>query len=345
MLSVFYNQKTATRDTRIDILRAIALICIIIAHSTPNSILSQIRNFDVILMTLLMGASFAISSNRGKSSYCLYMKKRFQRLIIPSWIFLTIFFVLFWIISLFKGDSFYFTKRDVIGSYALIDGIGYIWIIRVFFVIALINPVLLLLSKKIKSNIIYLSIYLSILLCYTILMKFGNYMHLHGTMQRFYSDLFLSSIAYSIISAIGIRLSNLKQLEILLLIIICGICLYVLANHYQFSCTQNFKYPPRLYYIAYGLFVSLLLYWLFGFYRIRFFFEYKIYKIIVFLSRTSIWFYFWHIIFIYIIKLFLSDLEVFKNCFYIRFGFIFLFALLTTYLHEFFKNKFYSYKS
>ena len=41
--------------------------------------------------------------------------------------------------------------------------------------------------------------------------------------------------------------------SISLIIFIC------LAYHYNFDSTQNYKYPPTIYYISYGVFVSLFL--------------------------------------------------------------------------------------
>lgn len=49
------------RNTKIDILRAIAMICIIIAHSKPDALTFQLRNFDVIMIVILLGASFQLS--------------------------------------------------------------------------------------------------------------------------------------------------------------------------------------------------------------------------------------------------------------------------------------------
>jgi hypothetical protein len=216
----------------------------------------------------------------------------------------------------------------------LIDGIGYIWIMRVFFVIALFNPFLMKISNKIKNNFLYLCLIVFLFLCYQFFIELGCLFK--GTMQRLYSDLFLCSIGYTIISAIGIRLPDFKQKEILITTIICFIIFILFMNYYKFSFTQKFKYPPQFYYIAYGLFMSFLLYWLFGFISIKKFFERKF---VFFLSKTSIWLYFYHIIFIYVFKLYLSNINIVENYFFIRFSVIFFPALLITWFHEILKNK------
>lgn len=72
------------RNTKIDILRAIAMICIIIAHSTPNPLAFQLRNFDVIMIVILLGASFQLSMQGKSINYIEYLIKRFKRLVVPT---------------------------------------------------------------------------------------------------------------------------------------------------------------------------------------------------------------------------------------------------------------------
>ncbi|PAK50013.1 acyltransferase family protein, partial [Priestia megaterium] len=69
------------RDERIDILRAIAILCIILAHSNPMGVIFQLRNFDVTMMVFLMGSSFFLSNQKKTINYGNYVIKRFKRLI------------------------------------------------------------------------------------------------------------------------------------------------------------------------------------------------------------------------------------------------------------------------
>ena len=87
------NKKVNQRDSRLDILRALAILLIVLAHipNVPVS-LKNFRTFDVPLMAILLGASYQIT--KGNSlGYCIYLKKRIKRLLIPTWTFLVIFFV------------------------------------------------------------------------------------------------------------------------------------------------------------------------------------------------------------------------------------------------------------
>ena len=52
------NQEVKERDYKIDILRFIAIICIILSHTKPPETIFLLRNFDVTLMVMIMGASF-----------------------------------------------------------------------------------------------------------------------------------------------------------------------------------------------------------------------------------------------------------------------------------------------
>lgn len=86
------NKVKNLRDYKIDILRFIAIVCIILAHTTNLPITIRIfRNFDVTLMVMIMGTSYYLSSNGKDINYLTYIKKRFNRLITSTWKFLTIF--------------------------------------------------------------------------------------------------------------------------------------------------------------------------------------------------------------------------------------------------------------
>jgi fucose 4-O-acetylase-like acetyltransferase len=127
------------RDLRIDLLRFIGISLIIFAHTSPPSILFQMRNFDVPLMVVLSGMSFSLSGM--KSSYFEYIFGRFKRLVLPVWSFLLLFFMC----RYFFGAGF--ELKETIGSFLLVGGIGFVWIIKVFFGVAILSPVLIKLRE------------------------------------------------------------------------------------------------------------------------------------------------------------------------------------------------------
>ena len=78
------------RDLRIDFLKFVGLVMIILAHSGPPGGIFQLRNFDVPLMVFCSG--FVFSYGVSYSGYLSYVMARLQRLVIPVWFFLLFFF-------------------------------------------------------------------------------------------------------------------------------------------------------------------------------------------------------------------------------------------------------------
>ncbi|MGX7393448.1 hypothetical protein [Carnobacterium mobile] len=50
------------RDKRIDIIRALAMLGVIVAHINVHAIILQLRSFDVSMMALLMGTFFFLAA-------------------------------------------------------------------------------------------------------------------------------------------------------------------------------------------------------------------------------------------------------------------------------------------
>ena len=112
------------RDISIDILRCIALIGIVVIHCEPESLwLRQIRNFDVPLMVFLSGVSYTLSIKDENTlidgGYLKYVIKRFKRLILPTWIFLGIYSILFTIVT-HKWIDYQFVLRNAFFLYGLV---------------------------------------------------------------------------------------------------------------------------------------------------------------------------------------------------------------------------------
>lgn len=86
-----------SRDKSIDILRAIALIGMIISHCEPHWSIIQFREFDVPLIVLLSGGSYRFSVKRSGDEvrYLPYCWKHFKRLVFPTWAFLLVYYTVF----------------------------------------------------------------------------------------------------------------------------------------------------------------------------------------------------------------------------------------------------------
>lgn len=128
-----------SRSIKIDILKCIGLFLIILAHvEVSNSVILELRSFDVVLMVFLSGILSVNSYNKEKNDV-RYVVKRIKRLLIPTYIFLTIYFLCNYVVGwLFSLPVYNF--HTIWTSYLLLDGIGYVWIIRVYLLCAVVVP-------------------------------------------------------------------------------------------------------------------------------------------------------------------------------------------------------------
>lgn len=128
-----------------DVLRVLGIFMIILAHISlkedENSLLFNIRNFDVVLLVFISGLSsiHSVESINSLKEYFAYLLKRFKRLIIPGWSFITIYY-LYAIVMERIYESHLLNIKSIILSYTMIGGMGYVWIIRVLFCMAVIVP-------------------------------------------------------------------------------------------------------------------------------------------------------------------------------------------------------------
>ena len=83
------------RIREIDAMRFIGISLIILAHILgPGSFLFQIRSFDVPLMLFVSGL---VSARRPVNDYGKYIGHRFLRLMVPVWLFYTLYFLILYL--------------------------------------------------------------------------------------------------------------------------------------------------------------------------------------------------------------------------------------------------------
>lgn len=285
--SVTTNNALTKRDVSIDILRFIGLSLIILAHVSPPDALLQIRCFDVPMMLFISGLTM-----RGKAAKFSwsYIKHRTLRLLIPVYSFLTAYFILIFALQN-AGLDFGVTLRHCISSYLLLDGIGFIWIIRVFLLVALLTPCLIWIAHKCSTKELFAICAFSAIGLDCLIRE--------GVMMEYLliRDFLYYAIGYSIPLLCALKASqlNLKGLSMAALFFFC-----LLAAQYaivvrtigggNYLMFNNFKYPPQAYYIFYGIFVSLFSYILIIRCNI-----YKALTIFSFVGCNTIWIYLYHI--------------------------------------------------
>lgn len=279
------------RDSRIDILRALAIFLIMLAHVHPPINLIQIRVFDVPLMAMLLGMSFVLSKTKEKKeTYIDFVVKRFKRLVIPAWVFLTLFFISSFIVANILNMEKPYNLKILLTSYSLLSGIGYVWIIRVFFTIAILSPLLFELSKRVST------LFGKCITLFSLLLIQGGLCilteRLDGVVYVLFEQLIAISFGYAIIALVGMWAINQTKRENLTLGFFFLAIFLIIGSIQDFPLISKQKYPPTIYFIAFGLSVSLLLFYLLSNSRLKKIFEKKS---IIWGSKHSLELYYWHI--------------------------------------------------
>lgn len=196
MLSLTFPQKSG-RNKSIDLLRFIGLSLIILAHVGPPYALFNLRCFDVPMMLFISGLVY---SGRKSDFGFTFLVQRVLRLIIPVYIFLTAYFLVSAALKYFAGIDFGITMKHVVGSYLLTEGIGYVWIIRVFLIIAVLTPGLIAFNRSIQSDVVLIMILIGISLLLTFAIRAG-----WGMDNIFVREFVYYAVAYSIPFIVGLR--------------------------------------------------------------------------------------------------------------------------------------------
>ncbi len=278
------------REVSIDILKCIGLLLIILAHCSAPTFIDEIRNFDVVLLVILSGV-LAVKSYERSGSGLKYIGKRLIRLIVPTYIFLTVLFILEKIVCIFN-PVFPMDKNTILSSYTLTNGIGYVWIIRVYILCA-ISVVILMNIKKYKKIIIISLFIIYEILYYTI-----------GDINEFFQYGVYYLIPYGLLCVyVGMQAKNwdnkklLKVTAIFLLVFVIIFTVFYITKN-QITKISDYKYPPRLYYLAYGIGISLLLYYLIDRKNILNIKEKLNNKLISFIGSHTMWIYLWQIFYL-----------------------------------------------
>lgn len=283
------------RDERIDVLRFIGLAMIILAHSGPPEAIFQARTFDVPLMVIVAGLSFRASYK--EEPYLSYLWKRVKRLLFPVWLFLSIYFL---VISTTGYPIAAPSIKKIASSYLLLDdgGIGYVWIIRVFLLVASVSPFIISFCRRTSSHRKYMLTMVAIYVAYELILSISR-PFLNSLPGYIFEEIILYLVPYAVVFSIGLRLPEFGRNQLLLMaaaaFIIFGVWtgeLWILSG--KAIPIQDFKYPPQSYYLSYAIFVSVVA-WILSERIIPFLRNSFIFAAIQFVAQNSIWIYLWHI--------------------------------------------------
>jgi len=312
------------RDLNYDFLRFVGVSCVILAHVNASQLIFQLRNFDVPLMVMLGGMSFVNFSSIHYRAYGEYLVGRFLRLILPTWIFLVIFYVLYFLAS--KS-----LPRDlnVVRLLLLVEapGVG-VWVVRVFFLMAIIAPCLHWVNKGINRYSVFLLSMVGMWCVYEVIFYIFKLFPL-PFLGKALDMLFFQYLAYGWIFLLGMQVLKMPRRKLLLTFTIClaiflAIALYFVAVGDGFTATQNFKNPPRLYYVSYACSVSLLLIYLCWYTSV--FEAIKKNAVLGFIGGFTLWIYLWHWFFLKVAEIILA-----RSNYIVRYLFVYAGAVLISY--------------
>lgn len=278
------------RKYYVDLMKVLCMICLFLAHVNAPQVIQNIRGFDVSVMVILSGLLAKSSFDNSLNSF-QYLKKRVARLVIPSWLFLTFFYVCMILVGPKPSMS------DVIKSYLFQRDCGIaggVWIIWIYLLCAILLPVIKWLSSR-KWSITALIIMLVI----------NEYLTsipgLVGNRLVYYSVFCV--IPYGTLLFVGYVYETLEKKEKIYLlvssvIVHVGLVLTYMFINGEYRWISDFKYPARIYYITYGIVAFILISESFKL------LERKIneFSIVTFISRHTLWIYLWQILLLTIVN-------------------------------------------
>ena len=316
------TDRQTDRQYYIDFLKVIGLTGIIIAHVGSPSWAMMLRSFDVPLMviisSLLAEKSYKKYGDKGLLSARQYFVSRIKRLVIPTWIFLTFYFVIF---ALFSGR--FQSVEYYIASYCLTRyGIGYVWVILIYLYSAMLIPLFNKLNFSYKSAILVLAVYL--------IYEIAYYFQI-GTTNKILDTTLYYIIPYGLLTYLGYNYNNIHKKARYWVVLCSGLIFASFGGYYWFingspQLVQIAKYPPRFYYLSYGVMWSFSLLLICGKYNL------KIYTnpLIRYISTHSMWIYLWHI-------LALSAYSAFRlpETWFLKLIIVYALALIAVYVNNF----------
>lgn len=307
------------RDSKLDILRTIGILLIFLAHVECPFFVRQTRIFDVILLVMISGYVYTEPKDFFK-----YILKRIKRLVFPTWIFLTLFFFMIYIVEfIFNIKINIFSTKEIISSYLFGAGIGFVWIIRVYLGTSIFGPLLVKKIQRNTKNLIYIYILTEIFILY-IVKKINNTEILY----------FVGILQYILIFCYGKLLKEKKfQIKKVLLLLSCLMIVFFISK--GIVDIGFYKYPPRIIYIWYGIFVSTFLFWLKDKVKVE---NNLLKKFCEYIGKSTMWFYLLHILIYYFFKFlkkYISINWIEEYCFLVILTFILLL------LKDFFLKKLY----
>lgn len=291
------------RDLSIDYLRFIGISMIILAHVAAPFSLVQFRSFDVPLMIFISGLT---SSRKTFPNYFRYIWTRSKRLLVPVYIFLTALFIIMYLLRSSGVIIENLSLKTVVHTYLLLEGIGYVWIIRVFLLIMILTPFLVRFEMTCKSNVLYGLACLALMLLNDAILLLQFPLPGGKLLNIFVGEFAMYLIGYVPLFMLGLRMRYSDEKVCRRYIWGVSVCaasgvLCYLANNGLPLAPSAYKYPPQFYFLVYGSLVSVIL-WCFRDKIANLIDFLKLTSAVTFIGQNTIWIYLWHIPFVMLFK-------------------------------------------
>lgn len=290
------------RSLEIDMLRGIAIIAMILIHTCYYFLSDKtalfIWNWSQFAVPVFVFCSSYLFFQKTKDTPALsfaYFKKRITRLVYPYYIFLLFFIPVVFLLTPEKINAKY-----IVQSIFLIGGVDVNWLILLFVYITIILPIISIFYYK----------YRLLFIIYSLISVASSVSFIFYKLPVSYKYTMWLSWSVIPIFALFFVLHEHKNKFLLFLTAISGI-VFTASYYVEIIFKHNLgmfenKYPPTIYFLSYGAFLILLLYFLSKF-LIR---NNVITKIVSFFSIHSYSIYFIHYTILIILASYLKLLKL-----------------------------------
>lgn len=307
----------SSRIAYIDFLKFVGLTGIIIAHVGAPNWLKMTRSFDVPLMVILssiLGCNSYKKYDGKKRGLFNYYSCRIKRLVFPTWIFLVFYFLLCLVVTKKPYSAKFYIASFCLTRY----GIGYVWVILMYLYSAMLTPLYSKIGFSVKSTWYLLIVYV----IYEI-----AFFYKIGTDNKLIDTTFYYIIPYGgVLTYLGYNYNQIRRKWIIVALsfsAFISLMIYYWVKMGSFQRVEILKYPPRCYYLSFGIAVSYIL--LIACERN----DLKVYQnpIVTYISKHSMWIYLWHIL-----VLALYEYTKLPAIWYIKLIVVYLCSLVIVYL-------------
>ena len=276
----------------IDILRAIAIIGVMVVHSLavflgPAAINETWNYLEFVVITFVLCSGYvnwlSFSAGNKEGHLLSWYGKRFVRLYIPFIVYVAGYALLVYLFPAFiRGRVIALTPKFFVSSLFLTGGADVGWLTLLFLQLALITPFCIWIARGKKRYMLSLCI----LGCITLAMVFFP-------VPTAYSRA-VSWVPWSFIFLLGMGMARYNFLAVTgIFAVIWAVLQFALLERGAPLAFTLHKYPPDLFYLSYGVAASGIVFWISKVGETVF---KKIYGIIMFFSTHSYGMFFTHVI-------------------------------------------------